>query len=236
MDMKADVDSLKYDDVAMESHVHHHVPSHHEFDAIDVDHKHNMMDGSRDSSNGHNMHNMQMHTNTFSLLTESDFLIEDVSIACVGGIILAMIFTIVITVSHDVLKVVLHQWELRQGDLKDKTTQKRKEKVNHFVRAIVHLMSVTLAYLTMLCVMTMNVWLFISVVFGSGIAHLLIRPILISKLHQNTGGIIKNEVVVEGEDLLHEDSNEDNGYPLTDCCQTVPIVTAALLNNDTKNV
>jgi hypothetical protein len=64
MDMKAGVDSFKYDDVAMESHVHHHVPSHHEFDAIDVDHKHNMIDGSRDSSNGHNMHNMQMHTNT----------------------------------------------------------------------------------------------------------------------------------------------------------------------------
>ncbi|XP_045159829.1 uncharacterized protein LOC123525126 isoform X2 [Mercenaria mercenaria] len=127
---------------------------------------------------------MQMQT-TFSLKTYSDFLLEGVKISSIQGIVLAMLFTFAITMLVDSLKFTTHVLAMRKGS-QDKPQDLKKQNRHLFVAAISHTLSVSLAYVMMLCIMTMNVWLMVSVVLGSGIAHFLIRPVLSWKLKEHS--------------------------------------------------
>ena len=86
----------------------------------------------------------------------------------------------------------------------------------------------------MLCVMTMNTWLMISVVLASGIAHLLIRPYLTAVI-QNHSVKTKRGTVTEEVELLHHGNQCSTGNK--QCCKTNNIdTTTCLIDNDTNNV
>ncbi|XP_053394128.1 uncharacterized protein LOC123525125 isoform X2 [Mercenaria mercenaria] len=128
----------------------------------------------------HEHHHRSMHGhNFFSLKTDSDFLIEGIKISSVQGIILAMVFTFAIAICYDSTKYMMFVQDYQT--IQDK---KRKKYWRLFVKVISHMLSVSLAYIMMLCIMTMNVWLMVSMLLGSGFAHFVMRPVLSRKLER----------------------------------------------------
>ena len=58
--------------------------------------------------------------------------------------------------------------------------------------------------------MTYNVWILISVILGSGISHLLIRPFIYSHLHKHE---LQNGSAIPEAEVLHDfppDENEND--------------------------
>lgn len=55
------------------------------------------------------------------------------------------------------------------------------------VSTVLKMFTVALGYIIMLCVMSMNLWLFLSAILGSGLGHLFLRPLLTAKLQVEKG-------------------------------------------------
>lgn len=164
-------------------HAHDHHGTHHG-DMMDNHENHvHSMDGMHGMNEMSHKGHMGMHMpSTFSLTTYSDFMLEGVKISSIQGIILAMVFTVIITIVFDSVKCMMF---MRESDVIERArTQVPERKLfsGWYVTSIYHTISMILAYLMMLCVMTMNAWLLVSVILGSGIGYFFIRPLLSWKL------------------------------------------------------
>ncbi|KAM8829114.1 protein SLC31A2 [Spinachia spinachia] len=58
------------------------------------------------------------------------------------------------------------------------TPDNRKRWLIHAVQAVLHMLQVSLGYMLMLCVMSYNTWIFLGVIVGSGLGHLISFPLL----------------------------------------------------------
>lgn len=99
------------------------------------------------------------------------------------------------------------------------------------------MLSITLSYIMMLCVMTMNVWILISVLVGSGIGYLFIRPLLSRKLGVDAHHpmVLKPKKIsdIEREPLNDRCTAAENGPAVAD---NIEVPAAARLLIDRESV
>lgn len=72
---------------------------------------------------------------------------------------------------------------------------------HHLRTTLIHALTAGVGYILMFCVMTMNVWLLVSVVLGSGVGHLIVRPLWSMKLSRGGDADVTACRVVELEPL-----------------------------------
>lgn len=145
-----------------------------------------------------------MHEKHFNTMTSSSFLLEDIYINTLQGIALAMIMTICIAILVESTNYYIFT---RRTHLAVFRTIPGK-KMSHLVTTLLKVLSVALGYLLMLIAMKMNIWLVVSVILGSGIGNLLIRP-LISCSQQGAARIMVREQIVECQPLCDLPLNGD---------------------------
>ena len=70
--------------------------------------------------------------------------------------------------------------------------------------------NVFLGYLVMLSVMSMNIWLFVAAILGSGLGHLFLRPLLLVRfpVHEEKAATVPETEILSvcRKDLCHETS------------------------------
>lgn len=98
----------------------------------------------------------------------------------VSGILLAMVFVLLLTMATETLVFYLH---VKHGE---NSRQRKSRRTCNLLSSLLRLalwkmVALCLGYLTMLSVMSMNVWLMVSAILGSGLAHMFLRPIIASK-------------------------------------------------------
>ncbi|XP_052778197.1 uncharacterized protein LOC128215551 [Mya arenaria] len=132
--------------------------------------------------NGVIKHGQVAHGNmVFSASYQRDFILKDVKISTVGGIVGAMLVVILLATFLEGFK---HWLYIRQRNGPDHTQVKGKSRqftsfwnnIARITTSLQKMLTVTVGYLLMLCVMTMNVWMLVSAVLGAGIGYLLLRP------------------------------------------------------------
>ncbi|KAL4235932.1 hypothetical protein ACF0H5_004322 [Mactra antiquata] len=191
----------------MEHHGHVHNSTMHE-DQMDhmgeMDHHgqghHHMMGGHHEQGHHHMMgghHGMSMGG--------PHFLLEGLKISSIEGIVAAMLFTMVLTAVLEFLSIYLH---IRERHRKQSNIFSGNKLLFNAFTAVIHMVKLGLAYIGMLCVMTMNVWIFVSIVLGSGISYLFIRPAADALTARSLTKYSKGEAVIkEHEEEVALDTN-----------------------------
>lgn len=134
-----------------------------------------------------NHHHMGSHQ-TFSWQTNAPFLLESLRISSVEGIAIAMIGVLAVSVLFESLSFILHLREHHRDEsmrhMKSKDTYHKY--CYQVVSALCRMISAGFAYLIMLCVMSMNIWILVSVILGAGLAHFFLRPVFSKLFEQST--------------------------------------------------
>lgn len=87
-----------------------------------------------------------------------------------------MLFALIVAVAFHTLNFLIH--------FRERHLPKEKSNSQYFITTFFHMTSAVLAYFMVYCVKTMNIWLLISVILGSGIGQLVIGPFVAVKLEQ----------------------------------------------------
>lgn len=125
---------------------------------------------------------MQMYFNT---ITNTDFLVKGLHINAIYSIILSMLFTMCITIAYEAVKFAFDVRRLHASRDSIVMLSRHRQNISHFVTTLYKTIAVALGYLVMLIVMSMNIWLFASIILGHALGHIFIRPLLARRL-QNT--------------------------------------------------
>lgn len=121
---------------------------------------------------------MEMMPRWFATYTGGPFLIRNWRIDHLFGLVAAMVFSIVLSFIFECANY-LHYVSSR-----GLRTEQRHRNRNYILVSLLRTFSLTLTYVTMLCAMTFNIWILISVVVGSGVGHLIGRPLVSSAFHK----------------------------------------------------
>lgn len=115
----------------------------------------------------------------------------------ISGIITTMLLVTIVTMLLECFNVWLHfrEKQLREPhdsdmshDSKCHTKSSRCHRLLTLcVSTVLKMFTVALGYIIMLCVMSMNLWLFLSAILSSGLGHLFLRPVLTAKLQGKKG-------------------------------------------------
>lgn len=116
----------------------------------------------------------------FSGYTTGSFLAESWKTDNVPGVISAILFSIVITIFYESSNYSYHIYKMKTQNW----FPKQDKRLAFSLLSVVHTFSVATSYITMLCVMTFNTWILISVIFGSGIGHFVCRPLLYNTIEK----------------------------------------------------
>ena len=122
-----------------------------------------------------------------------------------------MLGVLVATVVLEGANIWLHYRSIHSSDSKQGgpvTTCSRVLK--SLSNCILKMFNVFLGYLVMLSVMSMNIWLFVAAILGSGLGHLFMRPLLLARFpvhEENAATVPETEILsVRRKDLCHETS------------------------------
>uniref|UniRef100_UPI00398F3923 protein SLC31A2 isoform X2 n=1 Tax=Pristiophorus japonicus TaxID=55135 RepID=UPI00398F3923 len=115
----------------------------------------------------------------------------------VAGMALTAMAVLFITVFYEILKVELVKLDKKMLDLMTETPNTRAETLEtqpiisnqqnasgkrwiwlHIFQSILHIIQIVISYLLMLCAMTYNVWVFLSIIVGAGIGYFLAYPVI----------------------------------------------------------
>lgn len=173
------------------------------------------------------MEHHQMN-HAFSLQSSFQLLFEEVHISSTKDIVIAMMIVAAGSILFECLNFTLHLREHhRDYNMKQVKSNYRYHRTCYqLVSSLCRMISAALAYLIMLCVMTMSIWLLISVVLGSGLGHLFTRPLLI-RMFKQTPLEEKDEIKEDIELLTGKTTYNEND---------VPDVKTILLTNSNENV
>lgn len=154
-----------------------------------------MMPMHHDHHTGHESHSMAM---TFHVGFKEQILFEQWSTTTVGGFIGSWIVIFLVAMLYEGLKTVRDQLAKREALRPSEQTtgpsagqgndnnlisgvrvqHARGNRVRflstyHFIQTLLHILQMGISYLLMLIAMTFNVYLFLAVILGAGLGHLL---------------------------------------------------------------
>lgn len=161
----------------------------------------------------------------FSYHTTGAFLAEGWKMEYIPGLVSAILFSVVLCIIYESSNYTFHIYYMTAQTW---ITQKNR-RLARCLLSLVKTFSVAASYIIMLCVMTFNIWILISVVVGSGVGHFVCRPLLTiaidkrirSKEHQNNQLYEASVSVItkcvsanrnssaDKESILHETSFQD---------------------------
>ncbi|XP_078406418.1 protein SLC31A2 isoform X1 [Cetorhinus maximus] len=115
----------------------------------------------------------------------------------VAGMVLTVVIVLVMTLSYEILKVETVKLDKKILDLMTATPNTQDETAEtlpinpntqntsqkrwiwiYVLRSLLHIIQVILSYLLMLCAMSYNVWVFLSIIAGAGIGYFLAYPLI----------------------------------------------------------
>ncbi|XP_041049073.1 probable low affinity copper uptake protein 2 isoform X2 [Carcharodon carcharias] len=115
----------------------------------------------------------------------------------VAGMVLTVVIVLLMTLSYEILKVETVKLDKKILDLMTATPNTQDETAEtlpinpnaqntslkrwiwiYVLRSLLHIIQVILSYLLMLCVMSYNVWVFLSIIAGAGIGYFLAYPLI----------------------------------------------------------
>ncbi|XP_078082743.1 protein SLC31A2 isoform X2 [Mustelus asterias] len=115
----------------------------------------------------------------------------------VAGMVLTMVIVLLMTVSYEILKVETVNLDKKILDLMTATPNIQDETAEtlpinpnaqnssqkrwiwvHVLQSLLHIIRVVLSYFLMLCAMSYNLWVFLSVIAGAGIGYFLAYPLI----------------------------------------------------------
>ncbi|XP_038638089.1 probable low affinity copper uptake protein 2 [Scyliorhinus canicula] len=111
--------------------------------------------------------------------------------------VLTVVIVLLMTVSYEMLKVETVKLDQKILDLMTATPNIQDETAEtlpinpnarntsdkrwiwvHVLQSLLHIIQVVLSYLLMLCAMSYNVWVFLSIIAGAGIGYFLAHPLI----------------------------------------------------------
>jgi len=125
-----------------------------------------------------------------------------------------MLGVLVATVVLEGANIWLHYRSIHSSDSKKGgpvTTCSRVLK--SLSNCVLKMFNVCLGYLVMLSVMSMNIWLFVAAILGSGLGHLFVRPLLLARfpVHEEKAATVPEAEIlsVRRKDPCHETSTNE---------------------------
>ncbi|XP_059494128.1 probable low affinity copper uptake protein 2 [Stegostoma tigrinum] len=119
------------------------------------------------------------------------------NIHSVEGMVLTVVIVLLVTVSYEMLKVETVKLDKKILDLmaappnpQDGTAETLPINPNsqnisckrwiwvHVLQSVLHIIQVVLSYFLMLCAMSYNVWVFLSLIAGAGIGYFVAYPLI----------------------------------------------------------
>ncbi|XP_072421649.1 protein SLC31A2 [Chiloscyllium punctatum] len=119
------------------------------------------------------------------------------NIHSVAGMVLTVVIVLLMTVLYEMLKVETVKLDKKILDLvaappnpQDETAETLPINPNsqktsckrwiwvHVLQSVLHIIQVVLSYFLMLCAMSYNVWVFLSVIAGAGIGYFVAYPLI----------------------------------------------------------
>ncbi|KAK3090700.1 hypothetical protein FSP39_013852 [Pinctada imbricata] len=136
----------------------------------------------------------------------SDKLLSQGYVCLIGAMLMTVAFSIFLEFINGITKVVA---EGKEGQSKGEKNRTFKEKlILNAKLSVLQMSRVLLAYLLMLCVMTMNLWIYISTMIGAGIGYFF-AGILFQKSSNQESREIDNKRT-EGAILLSEEEKSEH--------------------------
>ncbi|XP_067825714.1 probable low affinity copper uptake protein 2 [Heptranchias perlo] len=115
----------------------------------------------------------------------------------VAGMVLTAVAVLLMTVFYEILKVETVKLDKKMLDLTTATpnipddvaetipinsnlqnTSGKRWIWLHMLQSLLHIIQVVISYLLMLCAMSYNVWVFLSIIAGAGIGYFLAYPVI----------------------------------------------------------
>lgn len=155
---------------------------------------------------GHMEHmDMMMGSRWFTTFTKGPFLFELWLTNTEPGFVAAMLCSITLAILYDCMNYAFNVYHLRA----ERWHTRQNKVIAHVLLSLLRTVSVAIAYVTMLCAMSFNIWLLISIVVGSGVGHLVGRPLMAIVLQKEK----KKSPAQAATELLHDfkDSDEYSG-------------------------
>lgn len=148
-----------------------------------------------------NMHPMHM-AQWLSARTNTAFLFKDWSTGNLTGLISALLASVVIAMFYEGVSYYgLVRQTVNKERMRSSTVKKSSKIFQHTHKTFLHMLQVTIGYVLMLCVMTYNIWMLVSVAVGAGIGHFLVRPLVVFIVFKDTDNYYINKSP-EGNKLL----------------------------------
>lgn len=159
-----------------------------DMDSMDMD-AHGMMG---------NMKNMDMMMGTpwFKSFTRGPFLFEVWMTDTVTGLVAAMLLSVALAVMYECVNYSFNIYHLRA----ERWHTRQNRVIAHVLLSLLRTISFATAYIMMLCAMSFNIWILVSIVVGSGVGHLVGRPVIAKILKKEK----KRPSVPAATELLHD--------------------------------
>ncbi|XP_052256349.1 uncharacterized protein LOC127861703 [Dreissena polymorpha] len=150
------------------------------------------------AGSGHNVTVINVAHQYFMTETNGDFIFQGVHIWSVAGIAIAMVIVMILSALWQTLQYWYNQLQNRVLASRNDRHSAVMHNRTHCKMTCLRMTTVLLGHVTMLCVMSMNIWLLVAVVMGSGLAYLF--------LYSNTIRDIAREethVLTDPSDVIH---------------------------------
>ncbi|WAR24557.1 hypothetical protein MAR_038226 [Mya arenaria] len=95
------------------------------------------------------------------------------------GVVLSMLFVLVLVTLHETFTYwIQHKWKINRSlkTFRSKYDQQAAESRFHLIATLNKLLTTTLLYLMVLCIVSRNIWILVSAILGKGVGYLLFRP------------------------------------------------------------
>ncbi|KAH3695675.1 uncharacterized protein LOC127861947 [Dreissena polymorpha] len=127
-----------------------------------------------DAHTGHFSHMMMSHTHTyFSTGSYTDLMIKGINVSSIQDVILTLLVVMFMVILIEALNTCL-----KRHDQRSQYPSVSSKFSMLLLATVAKMATLTVGYLAMLLVMTMNYWILITAVLASGIGHLIMRPII----------------------------------------------------------
>ncbi|XP_052777542.1 uncharacterized protein LOC128214879 isoform X1 [Mya arenaria] len=115
----------------------------------------------------------------FSTENHGDFIIKGLQLNFPAGVVLSMLFVLVLVMLHETFTYwIQHKWKINRSlkTFRSKYDQQAAESRFHLIATLNKLLTTTLLYIMVLCIVSRNIWILVSAILGKGVGYLLFRP------------------------------------------------------------
>lgn len=125
----------------------------------------------------------------FTLRTTADFIIKGWHIDSYFGLSISMLLIIIIGMVFEGFQSFRFVHFMARAERYKRCCASPKQQRalalrTHLERSFLHMFQVVVGYMLMLCAMSYNVWIMISVVLGAGLGYFFLRPVVLHWLEQ----------------------------------------------------